>query len=469
MTGKLVAARQRLFRKLYEVRRGPEERRAIAEMQAFQWLPPEAVVAKQWDLLRPLLRHAHDTVPYWREAMDKAGLVPEEATPQTYARLPSLPRIALKRDFDRLVSTNPAPGHPVAEWTSGTTRQPARFLKDSSNHPWGPAAVRMFRAWLDDKPGETTASFPRLQDGKAPFRHELIRNLKGVRSLPLELGASRDGPALAALFSRWRPENLYGYPSALRITAAALKEAGITLAHRPKRVVYHSEDIDDDTLALIREVFGAPVTSLFACREFWPLMAQTCPDHVARGGDPRENLHLNSLCLLAEVVDDEGRPVAPGSEGRLLVTDLRNRVMPFLRYEVGDRAILAAEPCPCGRGLTLIKRLVGRDAEELPLPSGRKLPLFKLNLLIAPYYDLLWQYQVHQVAPGKVIFRVVPREGRFGPAEAEAIEKAVPALMGEPLDFKVEIVSEIHPEPSGKRPILKPWRGDPPPAYTVGR
>ncbi|HAY09418.1 MAG TPA: hypothetical protein DCY18_05710, partial [Thauera sp.] len=49
---------------------------------------------------------------------------------------------------------------------------------------------------------------------------------------------------------------------------------------------------------------------------------------------------------------------------------LHNFAFPLLRYEVGDYAEVG-EPCPCGRGLPVIRRILGRQRNMLRLPDGR--------------------------------------------------------------------------------------------------
>jgi phenylacetate-coenzyme A ligase PaaK-like adenylate-forming protein len=61
-----------------------------------------------------------------------------------------------------------------------------------------------------------------------------------------------------------------------------------------------------------------------------------------------------------EVLDEEGRPCAPGETGRVVATSLNNFAMPLIRYETGDTAEVGA-PCPCGRGLPVLTRIMGRD------------------------------------------------------------------------------------------------------------
>src|SRR5207244_1571201 len=58
----------------------------------------------------------------------------------------------------------------------------------------------------------------------------------------------------------------------------------------------------------------------------------------------------------------------------VVVTDLTNYGMPFVRYVNGDRAVAGEEPCPCGRGLPLLKRVIGRRLDMLRTRDGRRIP-----------------------------------------------------------------------------------------------
>ena len=110
---------------------------------------------------------------------------------------------------------------------------------------------------------------------------------------------------------------------------------------------------------------GAPVFETYGSREFM-LMGAECSVH--------QGLHLTTENLLLEVLDDAGQPVAPGTEGNVVVTDLTNRGMPFIRYANGDRAVLQPGACPCGRGLPRLAAVVGRQLDVLQTPEGGRLP-----------------------------------------------------------------------------------------------
>jgi phenylacetate-CoA ligase len=59
-------------------------------------------------------------------------------------------------------------------------------------------------------------------------------------------------------------------------------------------------------------------------------------------------MHVISENVIVEVVDESGQAVI-GKEGDILISDLNNRVMPFIRYRIGDRGRILASQCSCGR------------------------------------------------------------------------------------------------------------------------
>jgi phenylacetate-CoA ligase len=73
--------------------------------------------------------------------------------------------------------------------------------------------------------------------------------------------------------------------------------------------------------------------------------------------------------VILELLNADGSNCAPGETGRVVITPLHNFAMPLIRYEIGDYAE-AGEPCDCGRGLPVIRRIAGRVRNMLQLPGG---------------------------------------------------------------------------------------------------
>ena len=95
-----------------------------------------------------------------------------------------------------------------------------------------------------------------------------------------------------------------------------------------------------------------------------------------------EHYHVQSEGLVVEVLDDDGMPCAPGRVGRVVVTTLHNFAMPLVRYEIGDYAE-PGEPCACGRGLPVLRRILGRVRNTLVTADGRRYwPIFSTRKLV---------------------------------------------------------------------------------------
>ena len=83
-------------------------------------------------------------------------------------------------------------------------------------------------------------------------------------------------------------------------------------------------------------------------------------------------------------MDDKGKPVPVGGEGRILVTNLHNYAMPFIRYDIGDVGALSDKACPCGRGLPLLAKLTGRTTDFIRTRSGGVIPGMALHIQFFP-------------------------------------------------------------------------------------
>ena len=130
-----------------------------------------------------------------------------------------------------------------------------------------------------------------------------------------------------------------------------------------------------------------------------------------------EHHHVQAEGVFIEILDDNGSPCRPGEMGKVIATPLHNLAMPLIRYDVGDYAEFG-EPCPCGRGLPVLRRIMGRSRNLLRLPSGERIfPYFHDGLFreIAP----VRQFQVVQIHPQRFDVRLVterpltPRNPRF--------------------------------------------------------
>ncbi|MBM3469398.1 MAG: hypothetical protein FJX73_01190 [Armatimonadetes bacterium] len=227
-----------------------------------------------------------------------------------------------------------------------------------------------------------------------------------------------------------------------------LLRAGRRLPTRPRCVFYSGEQMEEETRQLLNQTFGSPVFSRYGATELCASVAQTC--EFGRW-------HLNTEGFIVEIVAGEhGDPEgAPAASGRLLVTDLRNHVMPIIRYEIGD-LVTAGDVvgCPCGRTLPLLGGLEGRVPAFIMTPSGRRVPVTLLRQPARRCQEIFHEYQFRQDRPDELMMFLVPTAAYTREA-AEGLAQVLTAALAGEVSVVVEAVERIAREPSGKRPLLK--------------
>jgi phenylacetate-CoA ligase len=146
-------------------------------------------------------------------------------------------------------------------------------------------------------------------------------------------------------------------------------------------------------------------------------------------------------------------PRGPGEIGEVVITDLTNLAMPFIRYANGDMAI-PAEPgaCPCGRAHPRLASVEGRVAETLTDGSGARVNGLVFNVVIAHLAHAIRQFQVVQHRDRSITLRISPTasyDEQIERALRQTWEKYLPGV-----PVTVEMVSEIPVAATGKRQVV---------------
>lgn len=341
----------------------PEGARMLAMQfqfaQSERW-SPEHLRAAQFRQLALLLQHARNTVPYYRERL--AGLdLSRPLTPEVFAGLPLLRREDVQEHGEALFSAAVPPQHGAVNEgeTSGSTGRPIRFrLSDLNFAFWHAFTLREHLWQRRDFSGKLAAIRGRVPPG-------------GGTGWGLSTdSAFRTGPSAAfnteqpiAKQAQWlmaeNPDYLISVASNVQELARHCGRLGLR-PPRLREVRTYGEALHPDARAEIRAAWDVPVTDMYTCREIG-YMALQCPRH--------EHYHVMAEGVYLEILDAAGNRCAPGQTGRVVLTPLHHFAMPLIRYDIGDYAE-AGEACDCGRGLPVIRRIVGRVRNMLRLPGG---------------------------------------------------------------------------------------------------
>jgi len=417
--------------------------RYLRELESSQWGDRGQLADLQLRRLRALLAHAIRHSPYWRDKLAAADLTPTSLT--GLADLRRLPTLA-KRDLQRMHAQLRAPGHAgryIADKTGGSTGEPVVFGLDAPRFYYRHAVAIRHDRWSGWELGDKTAYFwGHRRDLAAPQTlASRLRERFMDRQIVLDT-SSLSAETLEAFrrrLLRFRPPLYVGYANAVYLFARYLEKRGGDY-HRPQGVITSAEYLAPERRATIETVFGCRVFDRYGSRETG-LMASQC-EH----GDC---MHVADEGVLVEILRPDGSPAAPGERGRVVVTDLLNLGMPFIRYEIRDVAEPVAEPCACGRGLSRLRMAGGRTTDFLLARDGRMVSGASLTIFLIANARGVAQAQLVQVSRGEIRVRVVPGEG-YGPDTAAWILDELPRYFGHDMTFAVDEVTEIPLAASGK-------------------
>jgi len=422
---------------LYE---GSVRLRTFRALRDRQFDSPDRLAERRRQRLRAIVGHAAVACPFYRERFAAAGIDPGQvADISDLAALPPLTKAEVRERIDDLVAEDHAPADLVDARTGGSTGTSLLVRCDRRGVQMRAGAALLADTWSGWRPGQPVAAVWGNPHRPAGLRSRIRRWLKD-RMIQLDTmrldAASVD--VFVAEWRRLRPGLLYGHAHSLFLLAEMLGAGARGL--RPSGIVATSMMLLGPERQVIESVFGVPVTNRYGCEEV-SLIACECERH--RG------LHLNDEHAWIEVVRDDGTPCAPGEDGRILVTEFVNFGMPMLRYEVGDRGVLAAEPCPCGRPSPLLAALTGRTADFLVASDGARVAGISLIENTLTRFEGVAQMQIVQPEPMGIDVNLVVRSG-FGPETEAELAAALRSALGTEMAIRFHRVAAIPRERSGK-------------------
>lgn len=411
------------------------------ELDASQWQPLDQLQASQFDRLRRFLLQVQVTSPWYGATWRVGGLDAHDLhQPADFHRWPVIDKEIIRTH--RVAMRSTAPGVSlIAKATGGSSGVPMQFDLDTDSYEQRMAAWHRGYEWAGAGPGTrqwylwgvAPSSSAAWRKRKARWYDRLYRRTT-VSCFDLSEATM---PSFLDSLMRTRPHAIVSYTNAIYTFARMLEAKGCT-PPSPRSVVVGAEKLHNFQRATIERVFQAPVFETYGCREFM-LIGAECEHH--------SGLHLTMENLYTELVDEEGAPVEPGVEGNVVVTDLTNLGMPFVRYATGDRAIASPIPCPCGRGLPLLKTVTGRRLDMLTTPDGRTLP-GEFFPHILKELGSVQRYQVIQERADTIVVKLVAPA--WSAADEEWLRREISAVAGSAVRLELEMVDQIALTAAGK-------------------
>jgi phenylacetate-CoA ligase len=409
------------------------------KLEKTQYLPVEELKRMQWERFVDMVRFAYHENRFYRELYDAAGIKPRDIrSREDVLRLPVVTKEDIRRNYDTMISTGFEKQRLLRFKTGGSTGKSLElWVTEECCEIHNACAVRHDR-WSGWEPGEPVGALwgnPPLPEGlKGRLKKLLLSPTIYLDTMEVTEKSVRE---FAGEWQKVKPTLLFGHAHSIYLLAGLVRELSID-AIRPRGIISTSMMLLSNERRFIEEVFGVPVFDRYGCEEV-SLIASECERH--------EGMHINIDHLYVEFLRDDGRYAGPGETGKIIVTDLTNRAMPFIRYQVEDVGVPSDKVCSCGRGLPLMESVTGRLADFLIRKDGTRvagISLIENTLTRVPGID---QMQIIQESMELIVLNVVPG-GSFTSAAGETLCSYLEKVFQ--MEIRMNLVPSIRQEKSGK-------------------
>ena len=373
--------------------------------------------------LNALVRFTKENSPYYRELFAEVG---EEFRLED---LPATSKPEMMANFDRVLTDSAITMRRIEEYTkdpdhigrmidgkylvfktSGSTGNPAVVLYDKPSIAVSSAvaALRTFAGHEDFKAfmrhGKKTAGV--FADHGFYLACGMSRYLQlkmPGRQTKITVDVNAPEAQIVEELNAFAPAMLSGYPSNLALLADAEE-----LRIHPDVVITGGELLTEAIKGKLKNKFSCTVQTHYSCTEAGEIACECREGH----------LHINEDWVIVEPVDRDGKPVGDGVlSDRVLVTNLANRIQPFIRYELTDRIIVHSEPCSCGRNTHWLE-IEGRTDDTLVLDNGVKVAPMSLYRILEEVKGVR-RFQLVQTASDELELRLICEDPDAAFAEAE--------------------------------------------------
>ncbi len=432
-------ARNVVYRGLMLTRGEPVLRR-LGELRESERLGRDRLDDLTWRQAGEQIRYASGSVPFYKSTFrDHLAALDRMIASRDLTGLPTLEKGTIRENYQKLLA---AGSHRSwEESTSGSTGTPFKFRVDAPMLSSFRAAKYRGHAWHGVPVGAKEGRFYGIPMNLGGYGRERLKDalMNRYRHSVFDMSDEALGKTLRR-FESFRPAYLYGYASALYRLACYLLEREKSIAVR--LVVSTSEVLLPGHRRAMERAFGCAIANEYGASETG-ILGFDCPEGT---------MHVPAENVLVEILNEGGKPARPGETGEVVVTELHNRVMPLIRYRIGDLARWGTASCMCGRSLPTLDIVEGRTNDMVRTPGGRianGLIFYYVSRQLLESRGGVRQFIVRQRSLDTVVFQIV-KDDTFTTDSLKMLEEKTREYLGDEMKAEFEFVEEIPRHPAGK-------------------
>ncbi len=416
----------------------------LQQLNESQWWNAEQLARGQLQQLKKLIGYAIAHSPFYKQHLRDVDL--NNLDLNSINALPLLTRAQLQENNGNIDCSQLPETHGVVSesMTSGSTGIPVKLRSTALTSTLWNAINMREQLWHKRQMDKVSASIRwhgepigLPPDGVHFTDWGLPVNLFFKTAASYFLNSSSAITAQLQWLQKIQPGYLMTHPSNLRALLQQMRqdESELDCILQVRTV---GESISDDLRSSVIEQLNAKLVDLYSSEELGYIAIQ-CPLH--------DHYHIQSESVLVEVLREDGSACDLNESGKIVVSSLRNYATPLIRYEIGDYGELS-EPCPCGRGLPVMKRIHGRVRNMLTHPDGSKhWPNFGFRKFMQ--VANIKQFQVVQHGLSEIELKLVLDSVLSAEQEA-AIKNILSESLGHPFDIDISYHSSLTRSNNGK-------------------
>ncbi len=415
----------------------------LKQLEQTQWLPQNKIEQLQLKKLKNLLLIAYEHCPWYRNNIENANLelgIDSQLTFSDLQKLPLIDKKIAQENGDSMMWKD-VPGGAQLYNTGGSSGAPLIFYFGRWRQASDAAGRMRSRKWFGVGVGD-----PEVYLWGAPVELDKTDKIKSIRDRLLNqlvLNAFemsiKNMDAYVDAIKAFNPKCIYGYASSVALLAAHIEDKNLKInLPRLKVVCTTGEPLYEHERELIQSVFKVPAANEFGSRDIGYTAHES----------PQGQMLLMSESIIMEVLNTEGKPVAPGENGEAVLTGLCSDAQPFIRYRTGDIVRLSNDSCKEGRGLHIIDQVFGRTTDFVVKSDGTVMHALAVIYVLRAVQGVgEFKFIQHSVDFFEVI---VVANTLWNNASESQIQQGLKDRLGKNVEVKVDLVDTIKPEASGK-------------------
>jgi len=409
---------------------------ASERLRQIQLLLPNEFRKWQNDQKWTIAKHHYDNNQFYNKKVGKHF-------PDKWEDLPVMGKSDYQDDIEKLLAKGYSKKNTYISNTSGSSGHPFYFAKNKEAHAMDWALIKNRYSWHGLSLSSKQARFYGIPLGKWIYKKEKVKDkiMNRVRFSVFDLSDEMLERYLS-VFRKKRFVFIYGYTNSLILFARFLLKRDVVLKDvcpTLKNCVTTSEVLTSEDRKILNEAFGVKIINEYGASEVGLLAFESL----------KNDWLVSEEILFLEIKNNKFD--SDLAEGNIVVTDLDNRAMPFIRYNVGDIGVVSNNYA-IDKKYRRLEKLLGRENDTIILPSGKISPGFTFYYVsrsILESSGVLKEFIIRQVSLDTFIFDIVS-DRELLTDEVKNIEEKMAAYLEPGLKLQINRVPMIERPQSGK-------------------